>query len=79
MDQPSSSSPHREDAVPEIDEVERIASQISWNDLADVRVQFGNDGADDCVQPGMMMPTIWKMKDLGLDTWIGWMVSGTIR
>jgi hypothetical protein len=70
--------PHREDAVSEIDEVERIASQMSWDDLADVRVQLGNDDADDDVQFGEMMPTTWKMKDLGLDTGVGWMVNGTI-
>jgi hypothetical protein len=48
MDQPSSSSLHREDATLEIDEVKRIASQMSWDDLADV----GNDDADDGVQSG---------------------------
>jgi hypothetical protein len=52
MDQPSSSSLHREDASLEIDEVERIASQMSCDNLADVGVQFGNDDADDSVQFG---------------------------
>jgi hypothetical protein len=52
MDQPSSSSPHREDTAPEIDEVNRIASQMAWDNMANVSVQFGNDDADDGVQSG---------------------------
>jgi hypothetical protein len=52
MDQPSSSSPHREDAAPKIDEVERIASQMSWDDMANIGVQFGNDDADDLKNEG---------------------------
>jgi hypothetical protein len=34
----------------EIGEVERIASQMSWHDLANVAVQFENDDADANVQ-----------------------------
>jgi hypothetical protein len=52
MDQPLSSSPEREDAASQIDEVERIASQMSWDDLANVGVQFGNDDANNGVQSG---------------------------
>jgi hypothetical protein len=52
MDQLLSSSSHREDAALEINEVERIASQMSWDDLTNVRVQFGNNDADDNVQSG---------------------------
>ncbi|RLN30111.1 hypothetical protein C2845_PM05G21440 [Panicum miliaceum] len=50
MDQPSSSFPRRDHAAPEIDEVERIASQVSWDNLADIGVQSGNDDADDGMQ-----------------------------
>jgi hypothetical protein len=50
MDQPSSSSPQREGATPQIDEVGRIASQMSWDDLSDISVQFGDDNDDDGVQ-----------------------------
>jgi hypothetical protein len=52
MGQPSSSSPQREDAAPQIDEVEGIASQMLWDDLANVVVQFGNYDADNGVQSG---------------------------
>jgi hypothetical protein len=79
MDQPSSSSLHKEDAAPEIDKVKRIASQMSWDDLADVGVQFGNDDADDSVQSGDDDAATWNMKDLGLDTGVGWTASGMIR
>ena len=50
MDQPSSSSPQREDAAAQIDEVERIASEVAWDDLVDVSAQTGTDNADDGVQ-----------------------------
>ena len=47
-----SSSPKREDEVPQIDEVERIASHVAWDDLANVGAQTDNDDANDSVQSG---------------------------
>jgi hypothetical protein len=79
MGQPPSSSPHREDAILKIDEVERIASQMSWDDLADVYVQLENDDADNGVQFGDNDADDLENKNLGSDTGIGWTVNGTIR
>ena len=42
MDPPSSSSPRRDDAAPQ-DELEQIASQMEWDNQADIDVQSGED------------------------------------
>jgi hypothetical protein len=60
-------------------QVEWIASQMSWDDLADVRVQFGNDDAYDGVQSRDDDADNQEMNDLGFHMGVGWTVNGTIR
>jgi hypothetical protein len=79
MDQPLLSPSHREDAPPEIDEVERIASQMSWDDMDNVSVQFGNNDADDGVQSGDDDADDLENEGPGIGHEVGWMVNGTIR
>jgi hypothetical protein len=64
MDHPLSSSPQREDAAPQIDEVEKIASQMAWEDEADIGVQSGDDEAD--FQSGKD-----KGPQIGEGAWVG--------
>jgi hypothetical protein len=43
MDHPSSSSPQREHAASQDDEMEQIASQMQWDDEGDIEVESGDD------------------------------------
>jgi hypothetical protein len=52
---------------------------MSWDDLADVRVQFGNDDAYDGVQSRDDDADNQEMNDLGFHMGVGWTVNGTIR
>ena len=43
MDHPASSSPRRDDAALQDKDIERIASQMEWDNEADVGVQSGDE------------------------------------